>query len=159
MPEIVAGHRRPSWDEYFIEMANLAATRSTCLRRQVGAVLVRENRLIATGYNGAVRGAPHCTEVGCLIVDGHCVRTVHAELNAILQCAATGTPSAGATLITTSFPCVACAKAAVQAGVERVVYLSAYPDDHSADVLRSAGVRLLRAERGPEGGYRLLPEA
>jgi len=151
-------HRRPTWDEYFIAMADLAATRSTCPRRQVGAVLIRDNRLIATGYNGAVRGAPHCTEAGCLMVDGHCVRAVHAELNAILQCAVTGTSSAGCTLITTSFPCVACAKAAVQAGIVSVIYLSPYPDRNSAEVLRAGGVHLHRAERDPAGGFRLSAE-
>jgi dCMP deaminase len=151
--------RRPTWDEYFIAMADLAARRSTCPRRQVGAVLVRNDRVIATGYNGAVRGAPHCSEVGCLMVDGHCVRAVHAELNAILQCAVTGTSSAGTRLFTTSFPCVACAKAAVQAGVVAVVYRSAYADPNSAEVLRAGGVRLFRAEPGPDGGFRLLAEA
>ena len=153
--------RRPSWDEYFIAMAELAATRSSCPRRQVGAVLVHDNRLIATGYNGAVRGAPHCTDVGCLVVDGHCVRAVHAELNAILQCAVTGTPSVGCTLITTSFPCVACAKAAVQAGIVSVIYLSPYPDPNSAEILQAGGVHLHRAVAAPapEGGYHVMPEA
>jgi dCMP deaminase len=148
--------RRPTWDEYFIAMANLAATRSSCPRRQVGAVLVRDNRLIATGYNGAVRGAPHCTDVGCLMVDGHCVRAVHAELNAILQCAVTGAVSLGCTLISTAFPCVACAKAAVQAGIVRVIYLADYPDPNSAEVLRAGGLGLQRAEPLPGGGYRLV---
>ncbi len=151
--------RRPTWDEYFIAMAELAATRSTCPRRQVGAVLVHSNRVIATGYNGAVRGAPHCSDAGCLVVDGHCVRAVHAELNAILQCAVTGVSSAGCTLVTTSFPCVACAKAAVQAGIVSVIYLSTYPDPNSAEVLRAGGVRLHRAVRDPDGAYRVRAEA
>ncbi|HVB08756.1 MAG TPA: cytidine/deoxycytidylate deaminase family protein [Bacillota bacterium] len=151
--------RRPSWDEYFIAMAELAATRSTCPRRQVGAVLVKGGRVIATGYNGAVRGGVHCTDAGCLMVDGHCVRAVHAELNAILQCAVTGTSSAGCTLFTTSFPCVACAKAIVQAGIVRVVYLSPYPDPNSAEVLRDGGVALRHAEADGAGGFRLSAEA
>jgi dCMP deaminase len=150
--------RRPDWLEYFITMARLAARRSSCPRRRVGAVLVRDNRVIATGYNGAVRGAPHCTEAGCLIVDGHCVRAVHAELNAILQCAVTGTSSVGCTLFTTSFPCVGCAKAIVQAGVSRVIYLRPYPDPNSEHVLRAGGVCLARAEPLPSGGYRLRTE-
>jgi dCMP deaminase len=158
-PATLPGDRRPTWEEYFIAMAELAATRSSCPRRQVGAVLVRSDRVIATGYNGAVRGAPHCTDVGCLVVDGHCVRAVHAELNAILQCAVTGTASGGCTLITTSFPCVACAKAAVQAGIVRVVYLSPYPDPNSAEVLRAGGVSLHRALREAGGAYRVVAEA
>ncbi|BDG61775.1 deoxycytidylate deaminase [Caldinitratiruptor microaerophilus] len=138
-------HRRPTWDEYFVEMARLAATRATCPRRRVGAVLVRDARVIATGYNGAVRGAPHCDDVGCLLDNGHCKRTVHAELNALLQCALNGVSSRGSTLYTTDFPCVDCAKALVQAGVERVIYLADYPDPNSAGVLRAGGVELYRA--------------
>lgn len=143
-------YERPTWDDYFIEMARLVARRATCPRRRVGAVLVREvagtPRVIATGYNGAVRGAPHCDDVGCLLVDGHCVRTVHAELNALLQCAVSGVSSLGSTMISTDFPCVSCAKAMVQAGVVRLVYLAPYPDPHSAEVLRQGGIRLERAE-------------
>ncbi|HEX6972057.1 MAG TPA: cytidine/deoxycytidylate deaminase family protein [Limnochordia bacterium] len=145
---------RPSWDAYFMEMAALAATRSTCPRRRVGAVLVRDQRVVATGYNGAVRGAPHCDDVGCLLVQNgdrlSCVRAVHAELNALLQCALNGVQSAGSTLYCTDFPCVACAKALVQAGVKRVVYAVDYPDPNSAEVLTAGGIRLERAaERAP----------
>ncbi|MFO7171928.1 MAG: dCMP deaminase family protein [Bacillota bacterium] len=150
----MTGYRRPTWDDYFIEMARLAAARATCPRRRVGAVLVRDNRLIATGYNGAVRGAPHCDDVGCLMVDGHCVRTVHAELNALLQCALNGVSSAGSTMYCTDFPCVGCAKAMVQAGVVRVVYLSDYPDPNSAAILAAGHVELYKAVASPEG-YRL----
>lgn len=148
--------RRPSWDDYFLRMAQLVATRATCPRRQVGAVLVRDRRVIATGYNGAVRGAPHCEDVGCLMVGGHCRRAVHAELNALLYCAASGVSSAGSTIYCTDFPCVDCAKALVQAQVRQVVYLAEYPDRNSADVLAAAGVRLFRAHESPEG-YRLEP--
>lgn len=155
--------QRPSWDDYFIEMAKLAASRSTCPRRRVGCVLVKDHRLIATGYNGAVRGAPHCDEAGCLMVRNgdrdSCVRAVHAELNALLQCAVNGVSSAGATLIVTDFPCVQCAKAIVQAGVAGVVYLSDYPDENSAEILRDGRVAIQRAEPRPEGGYRLVPVA
>ena len=133
---------RPGWDEYFLRMADLAASRSTCPRRQVGAVLVKDQRVIATGYNGSLRGQPHCSEAGCLMVAGHCKRTVHAEMNALLQCAFYGAPSRGAVLFTTSFPCLDCAKAMVQAGVERVVYRDPYPDPHTLEVLQGAGVGL-----------------
>lgn len=144
------GHVRPDWDEYFLKMARLAATRATCPRRRVGAVLVREHRVLATGYNGAVRGAPHCDDVGCLLVtrDGRqsCERTVHAELNAIIQCAANGVSSHGSTMYCTDFPCVNCAKAMVQAGVVRVVYLTDYPDPNSIEILEAGGVRLEKAQ-------------
>ncbi len=139
---------RPGWDEYFLRMAELAATRSTCQRRQVGAVLVKDHRVIATGYNGSLRGQPHCTDVGCLMVDGHCRRTVHAELNALLQCAYHGASSRGAVVFTTAFPCMDCAKALVQAGVGRVVYRDPYPDPHSRELLEGAGVALDRVEMG-----------
>lgn len=153
--------RRPTWDEYFIEMAKLAATRSTCPRRQVGCVLVKDHRVVATGYNGAVRGAPHCEDEGCILVRNgdreSCVRAVHAELNAIVQCAVNGVSSVGCTLVVTDFPCVHCAKAIVQAGVVKVIFLSEYPDPNSAEVLRAGGVELCRAVPVEGGGYRVLP--
>ncbi|MGE5589738.1 MAG: deoxycytidylate deaminase [Bacillota bacterium] len=144
--------RRPGWHDYFLEMAQLAASRSTCPRRHVGAVLVRDHRVIATGYNGSVRGDDHCEDVGCLMVDGHCRRTLHAELNALLQCAITGVSCADSTMYCTDFPCVDCAKAMAQARVRQVIYLAEYPDDNSAHILRRAGVQLLRA-RQTESGY------
>lgn len=147
---------RPGWDEYFLSMARLVATRATCPRRHVGAVLVRDRRVIATGYNGSVRGDVHCEDAGCLLEDGHCVRAVHAELNALLQCAASSQSSAGATLYCTDFPCVHCAKALVQAEVVRVVFLAEYPDPHSAAILRRGGVELWRA-LAADGGVRLVP--
>ena len=151
-------HRRPTWDDYFLEMAKLAATRSTCPRRRVGAVLTRDDRrtLLASGYNGAIRGAAHCEDVGCLLVDGHCVRAVHAELNAILQCAVNGVSTLGASLYSTDFPCVHCAKAIVQAGITRVVFLAPYPDEHSTEVLEAGGVTLFQATR-IVGGYAVQP--
>lgn len=136
-------------------MAKLVATRATCPRRRVGAVLVRDQRILATGYNGAVRGAPHCDDIGCLLVRHgereSCVRTVHAELNALLQCAVNGVSSKKAALYCTDFPCVACAKALIQAGIERIVYLADYPDPNSVVVLREAGVRLLQGSNQGDG--------
>lgn len=153
----MASRERPSWDDYFLRMALLVATRATCLRRQVGAVLVRDRRVIATGYNGSIRGDVHCIDDGCLMENGHCIRCVHAELNALLQCASSTQHSVGATLYSTDFPCVHCAKALVQAEVAKVVYLAEYPDNNSATVLRRGGVALSRARE--EGGqYRLTEE-
>lgn len=143
--------RRPGWDDYFLEMAKLTATRATCPRRRVGAVLVRDHRVIATGYNGSVAGDDHCDDAGCLMVDGHCRRTIHAELNALLQCAINAISSAGSTMYCTDFPCVDCAKAMAQAQVRRVVYLSDYPDPNSSNILRRAGVELLKAQPGKQG--------
>lgn len=131
---------RPDWKDYFLRMADLVAERSTCPRLHVGAVLVRETRVIATGYNGSVRGQPHCDDVGCLMVAGHCKRAVHAEWNALLQCAAAGVPAEGATLFCTAFPCIDCAKALVQAGILRVVYRHDYPDPHAKAILLDGGV-------------------
>lgn len=133
-----------------MRLAALAATRSTCPRRQVGAVLVRDARVIATGYNGSLRGQPHCLDVGCLMVGGHCKRTVHAEVNALLQCARYGVSSDGATLYTTCFPCWDCAQGLVQAGVGRVVFRDVYaglPGHDEPDALRvqEAALGVLRA--------------
>jgi dCMP deaminase len=142
------GRKRPSWDVYFIEMAKLVSSRATCPRRRIGAVLVRDHRILATGYNGSVRGAPHCDDVGCLLIQNDnrqsCVRTVHAEMNALLQCALTGVSSLGATLYSTDFPCIVCAKALVQAGIKRIIYLKDYPDKNSANLLKEAGIELFR---------------
>jgi dCMP deaminase len=134
-----------------MDMAELAATRGTCPRRRVGAVLAREERVVATGYNGSLRGQPHCADAGCLMVGGHCKRTVHAELNALLQCALHGVRAAGATLYTTCFPCLDCAKALVQAGIPRLVYRDSYADaeisaEETLAVLRAAGVAVQRLE-------------
>lgn len=148
--------QRPSWDDYFLRMALLVATRATCLRRRVGAVMVRDRRVIATGYNGSVRGDVHCEDVGCLMAAGHCIRCVHAELNALLQCASSTQHSVGATLYSTDFPCVHCAKALMQAEVAKVVYLAEYPDENSAAILRQGGVALFRAME--EGGRYHLSE-
>lgn len=139
---INTGDRRPSWDEYFMELAGVAASRSTCLRRAVGAVLVRDRRILATGYNGSPPGFPHCTEEGCLIRDGHCVRTVHAEMNAVVQAALHGVSIDGATVYCTSFPCLHCAKVLIGAGVKRVVYRDAYDDELSRSFFQQAGVEL-----------------
>lgn len=136
---------RPGWDEYFMNIALVVATRATCQRRHVGSVLVRDKRVIATGYNGSVYAEAHCEDVGCLLENGHCVRCVHAEINALLQCAAFGIPAAGSTLYTTDFPCAGCSKALVQVGVKKVVYLAEYPDDRSQEILRMAGVEVYRA--------------
>ena len=134
-------NERADWPQYFLGMAAYAATRSTCPRRQVGAVLVRDHRVIATGYNGSLRGQPHCADAGCLMVGGHCKRTVHAELNALLQCAHHGIRVLGASCYCTDSPCAACAAALVQAGVV-AVYYGRLHDTDGLDLLYQVGVNV-----------------
>ena len=139
---------RPSWDEYFIAITKEIAKRSTCLRRKVGAVLVKDKRIISTGYNGSVRNTPHCDEVGCIRVKmkvpagtrHELCRGLHAEQNALLFAAGTGTTIEGATLYCMNQPCVLCAKMLVQAGVKRVIYIDDYPDDFARQIFKEGGV-------------------
>lgn len=114
--------KRLSWEQYFMAQANLVALRSTCTRLNVGAVIVRENRIIASGYNGSVHDGDHCIDKGCYIVDGHCVRTVHAEANALLQCAKFGVATNDTEIYVTHFPCIHCCKQIIQAGIKKVYY-------------------------------------
>jgi dCMP deaminase len=148
------GRQRPSWDEYFLQLARQAATRSTCLRRQVGAVLVRDKRILTTGYNGAPRGVAHCLDIGCLreergIPSGErqeLCRAIHAEQNAVIQAAIHGVAIEGATLYTTVHPCVLCAKILINCGVREIHYLEGYPDELSRELLSEAGVVLYKEE-------------
>lgn len=119
---------RPSWDQYFIDITLDVSRRATCLRAQVGAIIVKDKRILTTGYNGAPKGLPHCLDEGCEIVNGHCVRTLHAEQNAILQAALYGVSLDGGTIYTTHQPCHNCAKMIINAGLVRVVYAGLYPD-------------------------------
>lgn len=136
--------QRPSWDEYFMSIAHQVATRSTCPRAAVGAVVVKDRRILTTGYNGAPMGLPHCTEVGCLIIDNHCVRALHAEQNAIIQAAFHGVSIKGSTIYVTHQPCLTCAKMIINAGIKRVVYEGDYPDQQARIFLSEAGVALVR---------------
>ena len=141
---------RPSWDEYFIQITRQVATRSTCTRRQVGAVIVREKRILSTGYNGAPSGFPHCGETGCLRETLHIpsgerqevCRGLHAEQNAIIQAALHGISVAGADIYTTHQPCITCAKMIINAGIRRVVSLELYPDQLAREFLEQAGIEL-----------------
>lgn len=139
---------RPPWDEYFMRIAKEVATRATCPRRSVGAVIVLERRILTTGYNGAPHGLAHCTEVGCKIVDGHCQRALHAEQNAILQAALNGVSTRGATIYVTCQPCNACAKMIINAGIVRVVFEGDYPDPFAMELFEEAGLELIRLRDG-----------
>ncbi len=126
-----------------MNLARAAATRSTCPRKSVGAVVVRDKALLATGYNGSIRGLPHCTEVGCLMENDHCVRTVHAEANAILQAARHGVRIEGADIYVTASPCWDCFKLIANAGIARVLYGEFYRDDRIAEFAHDAGIELV----------------
>lgn len=142
---------RPSWDTYFMQIAHLVATRATCPRRSVGAVIVRDRRILATGYNGAPRGLPHCPPggpehdwpEGCMRA-GHCIRSLHAEQNAFLQAAMIGVPCQGATLYVTCQPCNTCAKMIINAGIETVIYEGDYPDAFTLELFRVADLHVYR---------------
>lgn len=132
---------RITWDKYFMLQAIMLAARSTCTRLHVGAVVVKDGRIIAGGYNGSVSGTPHCTEVGDLIVDGHCIRAVHAEQNALMQLAKMGISADGAQVFVTDFPCVHCTKLLLQAGVTKINYLRNYQnDDFVSELLHAKNV-------------------
>ncbi len=139
---------RPSWESYFMDIARLVARRSTCTRRAVGAVLVKENRILTTGYNGAPSGLTHCLERGCIreslqIASGQrheLCRGIHAEQNAIIQAALYGICIRGATLFCTNFPCAICSKMLINAGIEAIYYEDGYPDDLSRALLAEAGI-------------------
>jgi dCMP deaminase len=136
------GTTRPGWDEYFMEIARTVATRATCPRASVGAVLTRARRILTTGYNGAPRGVAHCSDAGCIMVDGHCLRATHAEANAIVQGALHGVSLEGATAYCTHQPCSGCSKLLISAGVVRIVYRDAYPDPVASMLLDEAHVAL-----------------
>ncbi|MDD4320627.1 MAG: cytidine/deoxycytidylate deaminase family protein [Acidaminococcaceae bacterium] len=138
---------RPDWDSYFMEIAQIVAKRSTCLRRAVGAVLVKDKQILATGYNGTPKGLPHCAEVGCLrqklnVPSGkmhELCRGIHAEQNAVIQAAVNGVSIAGSTLYCTHQPCVVCSKILINAGIKRIVYANPYPDKLAEEMMSEAG--------------------
>jgi dCMP deaminase len=141
---------RPSWDDYFMEIAEVVATRSTCSRRKVGAILVKDKHILATGYNGAPTGLTHCGVSGCLrqqlnVPSGErheLCRGLHAEQNAIIQCAVHGISMLGATLYSTTQPCILCSKMLVNAGVKKIIFRGPYPDELSLRILQEAGIEL-----------------
>jgi len=125
---------RPTWDEIFLEMCDVVAKRATCDRKHVGAVLVKDNRVIATGYNGSIPGLPHCDDVGHDMDEGHCVRTVHAEVNVISQAARMGISTEGSTLYCNTLPCWNCFKTIASAGIVTVVYRDEYRGEEKGRV-------------------------
>lgn len=151
--------QRIGWDEYFMQMAELTAKRSTCLRRNVGAVIVKDRHIIATGYNGAPRGLKHCDEKGgCLrqqlgVPSGQrheLCRALHAEQNAIIQAATLGQSIEDGTIYVTHQPCVICAKMIINAGIKRIVVREAYPDEMATEILDEAGIRVIHLKKATE---------
>jgi len=142
---------RPSWDDYFMQIASVVAQRSTCLRRHVGAVVVLDKRILATGYNGAPQGLQHCADVGCLrekhkVPSGErheLCRGLHGEENALLQAARYGIRIEGATMYTTHVPCSMCTKMIINCGIRRIVASRPYPDELAASMLREAAIELV----------------
>jgi dCMP deaminase len=139
MPE----RTRASWDEYFMAIAREVATRSTCDRKHVGAVIVREKMILTTGYNGSIRTLGHCDDEGHLMEDGHCVRTVHAEANAIVQAARNGVRLDEAQIYVTASPCFGCFKLIANAGVSKIVFGEFYRDEKIYDFSRAMGIQLV----------------
>ncbi len=137
---------RASWDEYFMRIAREVSTRSTCDRKHVGAVIVRDKSILATGYNGSIRGLPHCHEEGHMLEDGHCVRTIHAEANAIIQAAKNGVRIEDGTLYVTASPCWGCFKMIANAGLVRVVYGEFYRDERIFVTARELHIELVKLE-------------
>jgi dCMP deaminase len=149
---------RPSWDQYFLTITRQVAERSTCLRAKVGAVIVRDKSILATGYNGAPAGMPHCTEVGCLIyrtqtpvgdTEENCYRTIHAEMNAIAQAARNGAGIRDAAIYITHSPCVHCLKTLVNTGIKQIFFEKPYKLDTLSDILAHTDVRLQQVEMPP----------
>ncbi|WP_456278219.1 ComE operon protein 2 [Bacillus sp. AK128] len=138
---------RISWDQYYMAQSHLLALRSTCTRLAVGATIVRDKRIIAGGYNGAISGGTHCIDEGCYVIDNHCVRTIHAEMNAIIQCAKFGVPTEGAEIYVTHFPCLQCCKGIIQSGIKTVYFAQDYKNHpYAIELFEKANVKVEQVE-------------
>ena len=144
-------HYRPSWDDYFMAITKLIASRGTCDRLYAGAILVKDNRIISSGYNGSPAGLPHCNDVGHLLEEGHCVRTIHGEHNALLQAARNGGVSTqGSTMYTKYSPCIHCTKYVIGCGIKRVVMAKVYRNENALAMLKEAGIEVDVYQENPE---------
>ena len=143
---------RISWNAYFMEIERMVASRSTCDRAFVGCVLVnKDHRIVSTGYNGSASGAPHCDEIGHTMRDGHCIATIHAEMNALLYCAKEGISAKNTRAYVTHFPCLNCTKALIQAGIKSIYYENAYRvDEYALELLKLAGVEVVAYDKDKE---------
>jgi dCMP deaminase len=141
---------RASWDQYFMAIARQVATRSTCDRKHVGAVVVRDRMILTTGYNGSIRGLPHCDDVGHMMEAGHCVRTVHAEANSIVQAARNGVRLESADIYVTASPCWNCFKLIANSGLKRIVFAEFYRDERIFEFSQKLGIELVHLPEGSE---------
>ncbi len=132
-----------NWDDYFMRIAEVVASRATCDRKHVGAVIVRDRTILSTGYNGSIRGLPHCDEVGHMMEDGHCVATIHAEANAIIQAAKNGVSIDGGAIYITASPCWPCFKLIANAGLRRIVFGEFYRDSRIFEIAQRLGIELV----------------
>jgi len=137
---------RVSWETYFMNIAKEVSTRSTCDRKHVGAVIVRDKTLLSTGYNGSIKGLPHCNEAGCEMVDGHCIRTSHAEANAIVQAAKNGVKIDGSEIYVTASPCYNCFKLIANSGIKIIFYKEFYRDQRIKERAKEVGIKLVSLE-------------
>ncbi|HAZ37673.1 MAG TPA: cytidine deaminase [Clostridiaceae bacterium] len=145
---------RPNWDDYFMEIAEVIKKRSTCIRRQVGAVIVKDNRILTTGYNGVPPKMQHCTEAGCLreklkVPSGQrheLCRALHAEQNAVIQAAKNGIAIDGSTIYITTQPCIICAKILIASGIKKIVYNGEYPDELSMEMIKESKIEFVKYE-------------
>ncbi|QYA41566.1 ComE operon protein 2 [Macrococcoides bohemicum] len=147
---------RIQWKEYFMAQSQLLALRSTCTRLSVGATIVKDNRVIAGGYNGSVSGEVHCIDEGCYIENSHCIRTIHAEMNALLQCSKMGVSTEGADIYVTHFPCMHCTKSIIQAGIKKIYYANDYKNHpYAIELLKKANIDTEKIEFNPKhvAGY------
>lgn len=143
--------KRISWDEYFMAQSHILSLRSTCSRLNVGATIVRDKRIIAGGYNGSITGDEHCVDTGCKMVDGHCIRTIHAEINAIIQCAKFGVSTENATIYVTHFPCLNCTKTILQSGIKEICYSNDYHNnEYAKELIKKSNVTVRKIDYSPE---------
>lgn len=135
--------KRPEWDEYFGEITKQVALRSTCVRKKVGAIIVKDKNIISTGYNGSIRGLEHCETVGCLMIEGHCTRTIHAEANAIIQAAKHGLTIDRAEIYISASPCFNCFKLIANSGITKIYFMEFYRDERIIEIAKKLDIELI----------------
>ncbi|MEC8705072.1 MAG: cytidine/deoxycytidylate deaminase family protein [Asgard group archaeon] len=135
--------KRPEWNEYFGEITKQVALRSTCVRKKVGAIIVKDKNIISTGYNGSIRGLEHCETVGCLMMEGHCTRTIHAEANAIIQAAKHGLMIDRAEIYISASPCFNCFKLIANSGITKIYFMEFYRDERIIEIAKKLDIELI----------------
>ena len=135
--------KRPEWNEYFGEITKQVALRSTCVRKKVGAIIVKDKNIISTGYNGSIRGLEHCETVGCLMMEGHCTRTIHAEANAIIQAAKHGLMIDKAEIYISASPCFNCFKLIANSGITKIYFMEFYRDERIIEIAKKLNIELI----------------